>query len=112
MKVLILCTVVCQKTLLTFWISGKADLAAKGDDLYIVKNPVILWKHLHQVLLDLFRIGLFGKAQPSGNPFYMGIYYYAGFMKNIPRITLAVFLPTPGRLTRSSRLLGDASLAS
>ena len=49
----------------------------------IPQNPVVLWQHLHQIILYLFRLLLQGQAKLSGNPLYMGIHHNAWHMINI-----------------------------
>ena len=62
-----------QKAFRTPWIPCRADAPAKCDDLDIVQDPVVLRQLLHQILLDLFRFGIFRQSEPVGDPLHMGI---------------------------------------
>ena len=46
-------------------------------------DPVFFRQLLHQIELNLYRIVIFGQSQLFAYPFYMSIYNYTGFMKNV-----------------------------
>lgn len=72
-----------HKTAVALGRGGLADIPPKGDNLDIIKDPVILWQHLHQFQFHLFGILLGRQAQLAGNTLYMGIHHDTGIMINI-----------------------------
>ena len=58
---------------------------------------MVLWQHLHQIILYLLRLLLFCKAQLPGNTLYMGIHHNTGFIVYIPTYNIGCLTSHAGK---------------
>ena len=49
----------------------------------IPEDPVIPWQHLHEGILDFFRILLLRKPQLPGDPLYVGVHHNARLIVDV-----------------------------
>src|SRR5215217_2207045 len=70
-------------------------------------GPVLFWHYPHEVLLDLHGVLTLGEAQPTRDAGTCVSTTTPSFApKALPRTTLAVLRPTPGRATSSGIVRG------
>ena len=79
----ILFAVLLQETFPALWRSCRTDRSPKLDDLDVIKNPVILRKLFHQILLHFFWILVASQSKPFRDPFHMRVHYHAWIVINI-----------------------------
>src|SRR5258708_24391074 len=92
---------VFQRALRAFRAAGDAHGASVMDNLVRVVDPFLLWNHLHQVLLNVFRIGTLGQLQPARDAMDLRIYDHANCLlepwtqDDLRRLTCDAGTPEP-----------------